>query len=184
MYAVSLYPEFQEDIFVHSGPDSMDVFFKRLMYEHRRIKSILGKNVKMAPFSDAEKQTVKDAVVCPICKNAFTDKNRLVLHHAHSTGRCIAPICNSCNLQIKPRKRRRPRAPKIHINNDSEDDELLPPLCDEDGYVDAVPNSDLDLSSESIDSVIPVYMHNMTGYDCHFIIKNFQKRVAIQLTSD
>ena len=26
MYAVSLYPEFQEDIFVHSGPDSMEVF--------------------------------------------------------------------------------------------------------------------------------------------------------------
>ena len=113
------------------------------------MNAIWGKNVKMAPLTDAEKQTVKDAGVCPIYKKAFTDRNRLV-QASCSTGRFIASISNACYLQIKPRKQRRPRAPKIHINNDSEDDELQPPLCDEDGYVDAAPNSDLDLGSEPI----------------------------------
>jgi hypothetical protein len=67
------------------------------------MNAIWGKNVKMAPLTDAEKQTVKDAGVCPIYKKAFTDRNRLV-QASCSTGRFIASISNSCYLQIKPRK--------------------------------------------------------------------------------
>jgi hypothetical protein len=127
MYTVSQFPQDQEDIYVYSGPNTMQAFFKRLIREHQRIKAILSRAEVMAKLTDAEQKSVDDTVVCPVCKKDFKDDNIKVKHHCHVTGKFIKAVCNGCNLQLKPRFVKRRWVPKTSRYNAAED-------CDEDDY--------------------------------------------------
>ena len=43
---------------------------------------------------------------CECCGEKFSKMNCKVHHHCHITGNYLAAVCNNCNLQLKPRKRK------------------------------------------------------------------------------
>jgi hypothetical protein len=141
---VSSDEQFATSPIYYSGPDSMSHFFDKLLEEQARICAILGRNVDMLPMSHEQQERFDRIEHCPYCQKKFSTeiKLRKVRHHCHKTGNFIGPACNTCNLQLKPRKRK----------SDEKD--------------------------KSFNFAIPVIFHNLRGYDSHFIIKHFERRLV------
>ena len=88
----------------YSGPNTMTKFFKHIATERSRICKILKRNRPMLPLTPEEEQRYHTSVMCESCDTAYTLTNGKVHHHCHISGRFIAPLCNRCNLQMKPLK--------------------------------------------------------------------------------
>ena len=104
-YTVCTNPQNATDPFLYSGVDCMAVFFDHLVKEQERVASILEKNTEMIPLTKFEQEWFDRAQVCPTCKEPFSPSNHKVRHHDHDTGDFIGVLCNSCNLQLRNKKR-------------------------------------------------------------------------------
>jgi len=94
--------------FLYSGPDVLTEFYRHIYAEQEAICKKLSIEKEMAPFTDVEERLYRDASVCQNCHNNFDSKSRIeTRHHCHTTGRFLGPVCASCNLQLKYRKRSR-----------------------------------------------------------------------------
>ena len=88
----------------YSGPEVMSKFFQHLESERNRICQILKRNMPMRELTPLEDKRFRESQTCESCQNAYTLSNRKVHHHCHITSAFIAPVCNNCNLQLKPKK--------------------------------------------------------------------------------
>ena len=100
---VSAFPQYNsEQIFVYSGPGTMDKFFEHLEKERQRINSILNENKPMNPLTLAEQKEYAEAKTCKNCGTEFDDGMFLkVHHHLHTLGNYLFACCNRCNLLLK-----------------------------------------------------------------------------------
>jgi len=79
----------------------MDEFYKYMNQEEQRIYTILSQNNEMMELSEEENISHRMATVCNICNIEFTPDRLKTRHHCHITGKYLAPVCQSCNLQLK-----------------------------------------------------------------------------------
>ena len=89
---------------VYSGEDVIEHFYNHVMTESREIDEILSAQLPLSRMTDDELRRHRSAIVCENCRCDFTHDNPKVRHHDHTTGRYLFPACNSCNLQLKPKK--------------------------------------------------------------------------------
>jgi len=104
VHRVSSFPDYQIAPYTYSGPDIIDAFYDHVLREARIISDILSRNVPMKALSDEQQSSFDAAVTCRNCGNKFAYKNPKTLHHCHVTGNYLLPVCNNCNLALKPRK--------------------------------------------------------------------------------
>jgi len=89
-------------------PMSLPNFIDTYTPNRRQFAKKLSIEKDMTPLTDAEKGLYRDAMVCRNCHNNSDSKSRVkTRHHCDTTGRFIGPVCASCNLQLKYRKRNR-----------------------------------------------------------------------------
>jgi hypothetical protein len=100
---ISMYPQYNGEPFVYSGPNVMENFFKHLEQEEAFINYILNDTKPMLTPTDEENRTFYKATTCPNCNKLFTRDNPKVRHHDHVTGACLGPYCRNCNLNLKPK---------------------------------------------------------------------------------
>ena len=84
----------------------MDVSYDHLLNEQRRSSCILGVNFEMLPLTRGQQAEYDASTICKCCNKPYCEENWKVCHHNHSTGCFISAVCNTCNLKLKPRKRR------------------------------------------------------------------------------
>ena len=82
---------------VYRGKDVVNMFFRRLIDEEKRIFSILDKVVPMTITSE-EQQQFNTAQTCHICDKLFDDTSSKVRDHDHLTGAYRGAAHNICNL--------------------------------------------------------------------------------------
>jgi hypothetical protein len=162
IYTVSTVEEYQNPPIIYSGVDCMEHFFDALLIEQRRISCILGVNFDMLPLTRAEELDYTSSTHCKNCDQLFTTENNKCRHHRHDTGKYVSTLCNKCNMQIKPRRRKYWR-----------------PLCNL-----KEPNSEPKYNrypqeSENFEFQIhiPVCYHGLSNYDAHHIFRYFNRRV-------
>jgi len=153
---VSQYPEHETPPVTYSGLDVMERFFQHLQSEKSEICKILGLQAPMARLTTAQQCAYDSSSTCPQCKVTFTKKNWKVRHHSHVTGQYISPLCNNCNLQMKPRK------------TPTSNNHFAKVATLEDGM------KTRDDDKEEENYFIPVIFHNLRGYDAHHIIKHLK----------
>ena len=180
--------------YLYSGGNVMEEFYRHLQQEQDEIDFYLRTNMPMEPLTPEKQQQHDDAVECQQCHKPFenTRAMRKVRHHLHLTGKYAMTVCNSCNLQLKPRVRRAFR--ERHYFDDDEDNESqggnFGGNFDDDSYGmhDEVPEPGCDDPRDFMDFdnggpveitkghfFIPVIAHNMRGYDSHIILKYLTK---------
>ena len=98
---VSIFEEHDYKLHCYSGENVMDEFYKYMNQEEQRIHTILSQNNEMIELSKEENITHRMATVCNTCNEAFTPDRLKTRHHCHITGKYLAPVCQSCNLQLK-----------------------------------------------------------------------------------
>jgi len=104
---VSSFPEYSNaQAFVDSGEIVMRKFFEHLRSEKRKINEILTLNIAMRPLTESELLQKQEITHCGSCGKKFSVRPTLVCHHQHVTGEFIDFVCNPCNLQLKPRRRK------------------------------------------------------------------------------
>jgi hypothetical protein len=174
-YCVSTEARYQNAPFLYSGEDCMEIFFDHLCVEQQRISCILATNYEMLPLSRDQQLIFDNALCCHKCLHVFTVDNVKCRHHDHSTGLFKQAVCNSCNLQLKTKFKRRRKDAWRPLTN-------LKYCCidDNDSFAADEFNfeqSDSEDEDEDFKVHIPVIFHNLAGYDSHLIIKNFNSRV-------
>jgi hypothetical protein len=117
--------------FVYTGNDVMEKSVDHLIYLQQRISFLLGRNVSMMPLTNDEQNKFGSATTCCKCDESFTDQNYKVRHHSHITGLFIDAVRNSCNLQIKYKKRKRSEPLR---NRTQPDDTKKPEVSNEVGF--------------------------------------------------
>ena len=101
----SIFAEHDYVLYYYTGENVMNEFFAHMNREERRIRSILSVNKPMIDLTAEQKVKHDEATVCISCNQEFVDDIRIkTRHHCHVTGKYIAPICQTCNLQLKFRK--------------------------------------------------------------------------------
>lgn len=170
-YTISTMSEHQTKPFLYSGSNCMDYFQDHVISEQQRISAILGLEVDMLPLTREQQNTHDHTTICRNCDHTFTEGNPKVRHHNHSTGYYIDTICNSCNLQIKPRKRKNVWCPLNNIPRSSMDEE-----CKKSHSITR--DDDKDERNEDFKFFIPVVFHNLKGYDGHLIMSHYNRRMA------
>jgi len=91
-----------------ADPMSLPNFIDTYTPNRRLFAKKLSIEKDMTPLTDVEERLYRDATICRNCHNNFYNKSRVkTRHHCHTTGRFIGPVCASCNLQLKYRKRSR-----------------------------------------------------------------------------
>ena len=108
---------------LYSGDNVMEEFYRQLKKEREEIDFYLRTNLPMEPLTPDEQKTYNEAKNCQQCDKPFDDTvaMRKVRHHRHLTGKYEKAVCNSCNLQLKPRIKKMFR--KKYIFEDEEDNE-------------------------------------------------------------
>ena len=104
VYRVTEYTKYQTPPFVYSGIDPMIEFYDYVMRESRAISKIVTEQVDMQPLTLEQMTDFNNATSCGCCEGPFSPQNRKVKHHDHISGSYLFAACNSCNLQLKPKK--------------------------------------------------------------------------------
>ena len=138
-----------ETPFCYSGPDPLKHFFNHLSDVRGKIESILSIDHPMEPLTDEQELFHEQATNCDTCFTPFTSLNRKVHHHSHVTSLYLGPTCNNCNLKLKPRKFS--KSQRREINE----------------YAEGMK-----------EFFVPIFFHNLRGYDSHLIIKALDKNFA------
>jgi len=60
----------------------------------------------MRSLTEGDLLRKQEVTHCGSCGKKFSKRRTLVCHHQHVTGEFIDFVCNPCNLQLKPRKRK------------------------------------------------------------------------------
>jgi len=68
------------------------------------INEIMSQQVPLCPMSYDDRRRHRATKTCVNCGCYFTHQNYKVYHHDHVTGEYLFPVCNNCNLQLKPKK--------------------------------------------------------------------------------
>jgi len=89
---------------VYTGDDVMDKFFDHICAERNRICQVLKRNEPMHPLTSGQQLCHDISTECEACEREYSSDNPKVRHHNHVTGIYIGPVCQSCNLQLKPKK--------------------------------------------------------------------------------
>ena len=163
IYTVSTEDIYQTPPILYSGVDCMEHFSDSLLTEQRRISCILGVNYDMLPLTRAEELEFKSSTHCKKCGVKYTPENNKVHHHNHITAKFVSGICNSCNIQIKPRRRKYWR-----------------PLCNlKEPSIDPGSNRYPQNKDDFEFQIhIPVCYHGLSNYDAHHIFRYFNRRVV------
>ena len=82
----------------------METFYDHIISESNKINEIITEQRSMTPLSPEQLEVYKKTTVCGNCGEGFTHKNHKVMHHNHVDGSFMFAACNSCNLQLKPKK--------------------------------------------------------------------------------
>ena len=82
----------------------MKHFFQHLSDVRGKVESILSIDHPMEPLTDEQQLLHDQAILCHTCFTPFTPLNHKVRHHCHVTSSYIGPMCNRCNIKLKPRK--------------------------------------------------------------------------------
>jgi len=147
-YRVTDYTQYQTPPRVYSGDNVMETFYNHIILESNKINEIIREQRPMTPLSPEQLEVYKKATVCGNCGEGFTHKNhKEVMHHNHVDGSFMFAACNSCNLQLKPKKCKATK--RHHITEDEGARKHY-----EDNYF------------------LPIVFHILTSYDSHFVIKN------------
>ena len=101
----------------------MEEFYRHLQHEQDEIDFYLRTNLPMKPLTPEEQQRHDTAIECEQCHKPFenTRAMRKVRHLLHLTGKYAMSVCSLCNLQLKPRVRRRFR--EKYFFDDDDDNE-------------------------------------------------------------
>ena len=92
--------EYSSSPFIYTGKDCIDVFFRHLQEEVKRISIILESVYKPCSMTRSDRQWHESARSCYMCgkkfhKHPHSDK---VKDHCHLSGRYRFPLCAICNL--------------------------------------------------------------------------------------
>jgi hypothetical protein len=127
----SIHPEHDKDveIFNSSNPDEVSKqFIERIedlaLESYKLITKNKKHNLQSDKFVQSEMMCAQKSNICKTCNNQCNEKNEMVIHHDHITGKFISIMCNQCNLKLKYKR------------------------------------------------VLPVYIHNLKGYDAHLFVKS------------
>ena len=80
---VSQVPEFNGEIFTHSGENSMTVFFEHIKDQDRYVRSIRSDVKQMRTLTAEQQLQHAAATTCELCHGKFTNKNKQTKHHCH-----------------------------------------------------------------------------------------------------
>lgn len=133
--------------------DVIDKYLKTLIKLKDKLLKILYKpqyrDVSlMKPMTDEEIKSFNEATHCHICEKEFDEKDTKIRDHCHYTGFYQGPAHNKCNLEFTIQKKN-PLQKKEPTGKKKKE------ICG---------------SFE-----IPVFFHNLKGYDSHFIIRRANK---------
>ena len=155
----------------------MTVFFEYVKDQDRYVHSILSDAKLMNPLTVKQQIAHVRATTCAQCNEQFTKKNKKTKQHCYLSGRYIGPYCNTCNLKLKYKpdphaepetdKKSSKRKATKYFNGTfrkffkkAEDATCNAPDLDASDYV---------MTDESY--MIPVFFHNLKGYDAHIILQ-------------
>jgi hypothetical protein len=95
--------------FIYTGKDSDEVFIEKIQELEEELTEIIenekNKNKETIIMNSEQKIQYDKCQSCWMCENSFTEENHKVRHHNHFTGEYHSPLCNSCNIQVKPKIR-------------------------------------------------------------------------------
>jgi len=147
-------------------------FFDYLMSEQFRIAYIKGKHIEMLPLTRHQQDKFDKAESCKHYNTKFSDKFRKVRHHNHATGAFIAAVCNSCNLQLKGRRRK--------VKNSGPEKLVFKNSRNINDFYDIKNFPKTPTDNTKYQFHIPVVGHNISRFDCKFLFKYFNPRVAAE----
>ena len=85
---------------LYRGEKAVSHFINSLKQEVKDINEIL-EEIQPIVMSKEDKDVFKNTTICAVCNKGFTHEDYKVKHHDHITGKFIAGIHNSCNLQLR-----------------------------------------------------------------------------------
>ncbi|MES2286721.1 MAG: hypothetical protein V4547_13615 [Bacteroidota bacterium] len=87
------------------GTDAMEKFMPYVLsLSSKFIHFIQNTTIPIPEMTDPEKTIFEIARCCEVCGKYFTTENPKTRHHSHHIiGYPITPVCQQCNLQIKPK---------------------------------------------------------------------------------
>ena len=113
----------------------------------------------MTHLSTQQQLDFDAAVVCGTCWEEFSEANWKVRHHCHVTGEFLGATCNSCNFQLKPKKKFK-RARYFDHGKCSEEEWITPPKSQFDAnYRKIADFVDKEIKEEYF---LPIICHNMS----------------------
>ena len=99
---VSVFSEFNQDIFAYTGPDVMAKFFEHLDSKRKRIDEILRRNIPMKRLSPEQLRECAAVKTCRNCDVKFDNGiHKRVFHHCHVFGDFLFMCCERCNLLLR-----------------------------------------------------------------------------------
>ena len=124
------------------------------------------------------------ATTCVQCNEQFTKKNKKTKHHCHLSGKYLGLYCNTCNLKVKykrgphaepetDKKSSKRKATKYFNGTFHKFLKKTEDATHNDADLDAL---DYVMTDESY--MIPVFFHNLKGYDAHIILQYFTQEYA------
>ena len=166
-----------EKVYTYSGPGVMSHFFQHVRKEQELVSEILMEQVPMTHLTEQQKLDYDTASVCGTCKEEFSKGNWKVKHHCHVTGNFLGATCNSCNLQLKPKKKFK-RKPREEWSSDKQPEgewvwTEKPKSEFEANCMKLTDYIDDDKLKEQF--YLPCILHNFSRYDAHLILKHMEK---------
>jgi hypothetical protein len=93
---------YNKKVTLYRGPDVVNHFLQSLMKEGEKITNILEK-IEPLNMTQEQEEAFQKETCCQACKKDLgTDRVR---HHGHLSGKYISALHNTCNLQLKYRKK-------------------------------------------------------------------------------
>ena len=177
---VSVDPNFKHEVETYKGADAAEKFIDKLQEISTKIfDQYINKKKEMIELTSEQKEEFENATTCHICDKNFV-KAIIPRHHCHnkSEDESTCQICVDDKIVI----------PRHHCHNKTED-EYTCEICLKDDVTvrdhchitgqyrgPAHVNCNLRYKIDPRHWKLPVFIHNLRGYDSHLIIKALNKR--------